>query len=273
MAPRAEKRLRAAERALETVQVARREKFLAPLRSRLYRYAALHFERQRDALWSELSRRGHVLNESRLQEGLADDIDGILDEIFLTYRGIFTDSMARTIHAAMKGAVRHRIADIDADVSFDLDNPAAQEYLRTYAAREVTNIDATTRKSLKALIARGERAGTPYSTVARQMIKKFNDFGTPVPQRHLRTRAEMIAVHELANAYESASRQAVAAIEAKGVDMEKKWSDTGDDRVSPLCRANSAAGWIPADQAFPSGHDHPPGHAACRCSALYRAAA
>jgi len=35
------------------------------------------------------------------------------------------------------------------------------------------------------------------------------------------------------------------------------WSTVGDERVSDGCIANAAVGWIPVDQLFPSGHQHP----------------
>lgn len=51
--------------------------------------------------------------------------------------------------------------------------------------------------------------------------------------------------------------------------MVKSWLTAGDDRVDAHCRANEAAGWIPLDQPFPSGHQRAQGHQACRCTTLY----
>lgn len=259
----------ASRKALATVQIARKVAFLEPLHQQLYRYASLHFERQRDALRNELMRRERSLNETVCKEGLSDDIDGILDNIFSDYRPLFADAMTRVLGDAMKGAVRHRLADVEYEISFDLDHPMAQEYLRKYSMDAVRGIDETTRRSMKQIVARGEKEGTSYSEIARQMIARYDQFGSVVPQEHLRNRAEMIAVHELANAYESASMQTVAALEDKGLPMIKYWSNTGDRRVSPQCRGDTAAGWIRAGDPFPSGNLHAPGHAACRCSILY----
>lgn len=259
----------ASKRALETVQVARKAALLAPLHARLYRSAALHFERQQDALRRELARRAIVLNETVCRESFGDDVGGILDEIFVEFRPMFADSMARVLGETMKGAVRHRLADVAIDLTFNLDHPLAQEHLLAYAMDAVTGIDETTRRSMVQIVARGEREGTSYTEIARQMVRQFDRFGEVSPQRHLKNRAELIAVHELGNAYEAASRQTVDAIEAKGLPMVKYWSNTGDDRVSDQCRADTAAGWIRAGDPFPSGRQHAPGHPACRCSILY----
>ena len=77
------------------------------------------------------------------------------------------------------------------------------------------------------------------------------------------------ATHELGIADESAGRQTVDALAAKGLPMQKSWDTAGDDQVCEICRGNEAAGWIPLADPFPSGHQQPPGHVACRCCALY----
>ena len=259
----------ASKKAIVTVQVARKVAFLEPLHTQLRRYASLHFERQKDALRNELTRRESVLNERVCQEGLGDDIDGIMDSIFADYRTIFAGALTTVLGETMKGAVRHRLADADYDISFNLDHPMAQEYLRKYCMDAVKGIDETTRRSMKQIVARGEADGTSYNEIARQMVAKFDAFGTPAPQSHLRNRAELIAVHELGNAYESASRQTVDALEAHGLPMRKYWSNTGDEKVSVQCREDTAAGWIRAGDPFPSGNQHAPGHGGCRCSVCY----
>lgn len=259
----------ASRKALAAVQVARKEKFLKPLRAQLYRVAALHFSQQSDALLGALRRRGHVLNETVCREELADDIDGILGGIFAEYRPDFADAMRRIVTTAMGGAVRHRLADFDAQINFDLENPMAQEYLGKYCADQVSKIDETTRKSVKGVIVAGENNGKSYSEIAREIVKKFDSFGEPVPQKHLKNRAETIAVYELGQAYESAGNQTVAALQSKGLPMVKSSSTAADEHVCDLCRANEAEGWIPFDQPHQSGHMHPNFHIGDRCAELY----
>ena len=50
----------------------------------------------------------------------------------------------------------------------------------------------------------------------------------------------------------------------------KSWVTVGDLRVSKeICQLNEAAGAIPIDQPFPSGHMFQPGHPNCRCTVSY----
>jgi len=39
-----------------------------------------------------------------------------------------------------------------------------------------------------------------------------------------------------------------------------------------ICAENESAGWIPIDEAFPSGDQTPPNHPNCRCACLYQVA-
>ena len=49
---------------------------------------------------------------------------------------------------------------------------------------------------------------------------------------------------------------------------ESIWADAGDDRVCPLCAANSAQGPVPVGQPFSSGDVSPPAHGGCRCALI-----
>jgi hypothetical protein len=51
---------------------------------------------------------------------------------------------------------------------------------------------------------------------------------------------------------------------------EKSWETSRDDKVSEQCGADHEAGWVPIDEAFPSGNREPPGHPRCRCTLDYR---
>jgi hypothetical protein len=90
------------------------------------------------------------------------------------------------------------------------------------------------------------------------------------PQQHIDSRAHLIAVTELGNAFEDGSLGAARRMAAMGLEMEKKWLTVGDQRVSEGCRTNQAAGWIPIDRPFPSGHDRPLRFPGCRCTAQYQ---
>ena len=59
-------------------------------------------------------------------------------------------------------------------------------------------------------------------------------------------------------------------IQGMGLEVEKFWSTVEDDKVSDGCRANTAVGWIPLDDPFPSGHMQPLRYPGCRCDVYHR---
>lgn len=90
--------------------------------------------------------------------------------------------------------------------------------------------------------------------LASDIRKEFPDMTTE--------RARLIAQNETADALSQAS---LDRMKAMGVDG-KEWVTAGDDRVCKICQGNEAAGVIPTDKAFPSGHMCPPGCENCRCA-------
>ena len=84
--------------------------------------------------------------------------------------------------------------------------------------------------------------------------------------------ANGIIVHNCGQAYEAGTMLVGQELAALGLEVEKSWLTLGDDRVSDICRTNAAAGWIPLQQSYPSGHERPLGHVACRCCGLTRMA-
>lgn len=85
-------------------------------------------------------------------------------------------------------------------------------------------------------------------------------------QKLLRERKKTIAATEQRFATSEANR---IIAESRG-QQYKVWITVGDERVSDIDQANEAAGWIPIDEAFPSGDQQPPSHPNCRCTVAYR---
>jgi len=73
-----------------------------------------------------------------------------------------------------------------------------------------------------------------------------------------------------ADASEERALKQAQRLQSAGLPMLKSWLTVGDDRVCELCAGNEAVGWIPVDDAFPSGHMHPLAHNCCRCCLLTR---
>lgn len=151
---------------------------------------------------------------------------------------------------------------------FNLENPRAVEYARKRAAEAISEINETTRREVRKIIAEGLETGMSPAQVAQRLADKFVQFAVPRPGKRIPNRATLIAVTEMANAYCSGSLQLGQELQQSGIAMVKHWLTVGDDRVSDGCRQNEKAGWIPINDAFPSGHQRPPRFPGCRCDLL-----
>lgn len=155
-------------------------------------------------------------------------------------------------------------------ISFDLKNPRAVAYAEKNAAAMVTRIDDETRAQIHDIVTQGTREGWSYDEIAKRITERFAEFAEGKPQQHIDSRAHLVAVTEIGNAYEEGNLIVAENLAGMGLPMEKAWQTVGDGRVSAGCRDNAAAGWIPLDQAFPSGSDRPLRFPGCRCTCLYR---
>lgn len=142
-------------------------------------------------------------------------------------------------------------------VAFDLANPRAVEYLRHHGAARVTMINQTTRTEIRKLVVQAADEGMSYSRLARTIRDRFDGFAGLQPQLHIHNRAELVAVTEVGDAYSEANLIVGKTLQDAGERMENYWLTVGDGRVSAGCAQNQAAGWIPLDDAFPSGHQRP----------------
>lgn len=245
----------------------KRDRALKPIETKLARQMAKAFRAHRAAFMREFERVGPgILGEASIPPA----IEGALEAAYQATLDLFTGPIEEAAGAAIAAAARHRVAEFGVDYSFDLKNPRAVAAIKDRAAAAVTNIDATTREEIARIVTQGMEDGYNYQQVARQIVAKYEEFGVGKPQAHIRNRAELIAVTEAAEAYETGNRLVIDEMTAVGLEMEKSWSTVGDGRVSDGCRQNAAVGWIPVDQTFPSGHQRAPRFPGCRCAILYR---
>lgn len=192
------------------------------------------------------------------------------EEIRALFEGPLAAAAAASLLAGGQGAMRD--LGFEGTLRFDLKNPRAVDYLRNYAADLVTRVDDTTKAELRSLVTGGVEQGHSYGKIAQAIWDRYAEMGSPKPQAHVRDRATLIALTETGNGYEASGQMVAEDLMAGGLPMEKFWQTLGDERVSDGCRANEAAGWIPAEQVFPSGHARPLRFPGCRCTALYRRA-
>lgn len=211
------------------------------------------------------SRRSRLLEAIREDEWLP-----LFDAAALETLELFVGPISIGAQQALLAGAKVTIADLALGSSFDLGNPQALTELRARAGERVAGINATTRDQIRAIIVEGVEQRKSYSAIAREIKARYTQFATGSPLAHIASRAELVAVTEIGDAYETGSRAVVDRLARAGLEMEKQWLDVGDRRVDPDCAANSDQGWIPIDQNFQTGHAHPTAHPGCRCTTEYR---
>jgi uncharacterized protein with gpF-like domain len=246
----------------------RRDQALKPIETKLARQMAKAFRAHRVVFMREFERLGPgILGEASTPPA----IEGALETAYQATLADFLGPIETAAAAAIDAAAQHRVAEFQVGFAFDLKNPRAVQAIRDRAAASVEEIDATTRDDLTRILTQGMEEGYNYQQVARAIAAKYDEYAVPVTRpRHIRNRAELIAVTEAAEAYETGNRLVIDEMTAVGLEMEMSWSTVGDERVSDGCIANAAVGWIPVDEPFPSGHQHAPRFPGCRCAILYR---
>lgn len=165
----------------------------------------------------------------------------------------------------LEAAYKRGEADGERELSEDVQPPLPRD-MRRRAAERIAGIDATTLDLLQRLIEQAIGEEWAYTKLAAAIRRLFKDFGRAVPQRHLRDRAELIAVTEIGQAYIDGQLDNAERLAQRGAAIEKSWLTVGDDRVSDGCRTNQGAGWLPLAQTFPSGHAGPLRFPGCRCA-------
>ncbi len=121
----------------------------------------------------------------------------------------------------------------------------------------VKGLDSNRAKTYQNFVNALEQTGLSDAQVEAAAERKFNKL--------LRDRKKTIARTEGNDAVSTARR-----FEAEERGAKFKMSiNVGDEKVSEICLTNADAGAIPISQAYPSGHQSPPFHVACRDSEAF----
>lgn len=248
-----------------------RELRLLPIKNRLQHRLEAFFRWQKRKFM-----KGFKRTKSKWQEAgppiSPSDWERIFDMISLESFGVVGYAFNNAAEDAMLKAGLMKAGTVDVAASFTLANPAAKEYLENFGYQKISQIDVVTKKRIGNIITKGMETGESYGSTARKIKNMYSDMAAPSPLKHIRNRAEFIAVTETGNAYEEAAMIQSKGLQMAGLPMEKSWLTVGAGNVCDICDGNEQAGWIPLDDAFPSGDMRPLAHPGCRCGALTRMA-
>lgn len=246
------------DRVIEAAVQSRRSQAVAKPQKALRKALAAAFRAQGEAVVKAIPRG--IAEARGLREAADDDwLEAALDAT----ADLFLDQLEASVVAGLEAGAAALMDDLGVvDSSFDLENPRAVEYLAQHGADLVTGLNATSLAELRAIIEQGISEGWSYNTIASAIRARFTDWA--------RSRAELVAVQELASAYEAGNYLMASQLAASGLEIEKSNLTAGDDKVSDICLSAAADGWIALDKAFSSGTEHAPNHVRCRCATLYR---
>jgi len=248
-----------------------RELRLLPIKNRLQHRMEAFFRWQGRKFMEGFKRTKSKWQESDVPIA-PGDWERIFDMISLESWGVVGYAFDNAAEEAMLAAGLMKAGAVDIAASFTLANPAAKEYLENFGFQKISQIDVVTKKRIGSIITNGLETGEGYGKTAKRIKDMYSDMAELKPQKHIRNRAELIAVTETGNAYEEAAMIQSQGLQMAGLPMVKSWLTVGDDRVSDGCQENQDAGWIPLDDAFPSGDMHPLRFPGCRCDMLTRMA-
>ncbi len=197
-----------------------------------------------------------------MREAVGEDLADDFADIFGLTRREADDVMAMMLMDGLKAGYLEQATSFGLDLAFKLPNERAVAWAEKNAAAKVTKINAATQDEIRGIITRGLEEGTSYGEVAREIKGRFEDFSTK--------RSELVAVTENAEAMEEGGLSLAREVQDAGIDMEKSWLVANDERLCPICEENGRVGWIPLDEDYPDGSEHPPSHPGCRCAGLHR---
>lgn len=261
----------ALDRFIEATKPIVKKRLLAPIERKLETAMKYAFALQGRAFLKHFARLEKLFPTETIMEALAlEDWEPLFNQADVETIEAFVKPIDSAVEAALLAGGKQTMADFMLTGSFDLANPRAVAYLKDYGAKLVKGINETTRTYIKTIVTEGVEQGWSYNKTAKAISDRYEEFRIGMPQKHIQSRAHLVAVQESAQAYESGNMIVAQDLKDAGLDIEKSWLTVGDDRVSEECRANQAQEWIPLDQAFSSGVANAPGHVACRCTTLYQ---
>lgn len=183
---------------------------------------------------------------------------------------VWMDEFGKALDGGQTAGQQQFFAELGWNLSFALVNRNAILAAQQQAGTAIPGIDALTRARINKVISDGVAAGDSSAVMAAKIRAFGKEMSTPARQRHIKDRADLIAVTELAQAYERGAQMGADYLQKQGIKLEKRWLALNDNRVDQLCRDAMNRGWVPEDTVYGGITTVPPMHPACRCAVSRR---
>ena len=131
----------------------------------------------------------------------------------------------------------------------------ALDWARGYTYDLVTGLNGNTQRLLQRVVP--QFVETPGMTVGQLRAELEPAFG--------QARAQMIATTEVTRAYSQGTDIIQRQLAAGGLEMQRIWHTSGDDRVCDICVPLNGKPETEWAQASPMAETPPPAHPNCRC--------
>lgn len=272
--------LPALDRLIEAVSPESKEAALRPLERRLRRPLVAMWQRQRRLVVERLEPHAWRFAAEEATRVLREagpipdnQLDGLWGGVAAATAGQLPPAADQLYAAAVMRGYRAAARETRIGLSFSLEHPLAVEFLTGRGAALVSGINDVTRDRLRTVLVRAGSEGWSYQRTAGSIRTMFDGFGGASPLRHIRDRAELVAVTEMGMAYEHGQRMVIAELADEGTATEKGWLSAEDERVCDICQPAADQGHIPSGEQFVNGLDGPLGHPGCRCALTLQVAA
>ncbi len=226
---------------------------------RLNRAVLKSFDEQMTYVLKEFKK----VSKKAVKSTVPEDVETILGKLpeLLLYTSVIKESSAALLLGGTSRVRRSKLAKIG--INFNLSNPLAVEYIEKDKILALAKMSQTTKDELRPVLLEAIKTGQSHQELSATLSNKF---------LFSKTRAKMIAVHEIGDAYEQGNYIPMQDAQAEGYEVMKKWLTVGDSRVTPSHRQNQGDGWIPLDKTFSgTGDERAPAsnNPNCRCTTLF----
>lgn len=210
------------------------------------------FKKLEQQMLQNLSKAKGFKKDAIDDEEATDDMVRILFENYDDWVGIVQNSTPQGLKDIYETSGKEAIASVDAEGSFDLENPRAVDWLNNHAAEMVTSVVGTTKDKISTLVTNAMDEGlsvTRLPDLIQTIVPDFADW-----------ESERIARTETINAF---SQGTLEGYKQSDVVDKKYWIP--DEAACPICEGNAEDGEIGLDEEFSSGVDAPVAHPNCEC--------